>query len=244
PACKVSQGSSPAVSRAGKFCEQFCLEEREDPQNQCHSVNTKRSSVMAMILFPCSLCLLVFAFVRASASADIEWATDSLPDGATVKACIGETVEFQWAFSMQPDDTMSIVIVEWFQIKDGVERFLAASTSGQFLLSSGHFFRSSATGLNLVFLPNAGLRVSNHTWQDFGRYLVKVHVAMDGALLLSGSRSAVLSPPDAPVLVTDRLVAKLLPRPTLNVTSGEIQLQLSCGEFANVGSRPVSIVWR
>ncbi|KAK7473814.1 hypothetical protein BaRGS_00034921, partial [Batillaria attramentaria] len=168
------------------------------------------------------------------ASADIEWTTDSLPDGATVKACIGETAEFPWAISLQPDDT--VVKVEWFTIKDGVEQVLAIS-------SGGHFFKSSAAGLKLVFLPNAGLRVSNHTWRDFGQYRVTVHVARNGALL-SSSRAAVLSPPDAPVLATERLVAKLLPHPKPDVATGELQLQLSCGRFANVGSRPVPIVWR
>nr|KAG5712538.1 hypothetical protein BaRGS_011512 [Batillaria attramentaria] len=49
------------------------------------------------------------------AFADIEWTSDSLADGATVKACIGETAELQWAFSLQPDDT--VVKVEWFTIK-------------------------------------------------------------------------------------------------------------------------------
>nr|KAG5712541.1 hypothetical protein BaRGS_011515 [Batillaria attramentaria] len=93
------------------------------------------------------------------ASADIEWTSDSLPDGATVKACIGETAELQWAFSLQPDDT--VVNVEWFTIKEKDDQsvyFTAYVTTGQHIpASAGQVIRFAQV------VENTGNAYNPHT---------------------------------------------------------------------------------
>nr|KAG5713849.1 hypothetical protein BaRGS_024476 [Batillaria attramentaria] len=108
--------------------------------------------------------------------------------------------------------------------------------------SGGHFFRSSETGLKLSFLPNAGIEVSNFTWDDFGMYRVKVKVEQNG-VLISSSRTAVLSPPDVPMLAGGNLVGRVNPKPARDVTTGSLHVQLQCGTFVSTGSRLVTVEW-
>nr|KAG5713850.1 hypothetical protein BaRGS_024477 [Batillaria attramentaria] len=163
----------------------------------------------------------------------LEWTEESMPEGATVKACLGEKVSFQWTFTTADDET--VVNTEWYQISGAGEAILA-------IHSGGHFFRSSETGLKLSFLPNAGIEVSNFTWNDYGLYRVKVKVEQNG-VLISISRTVVLSLPDVPVLARGRLETLILPKPVRDVTKGDLHVQLQCGTFVSKGSKPVSVVW-
>ncbi|KAK7507752.1 hypothetical protein BaRGS_00000717 [Batillaria attramentaria] len=156
-----------------------------------------------------------------------------MPEGATVEACLGEKVSFQWTFTTADDET--VVNTEWYQISGAGEAILA-------IHSGGHFFRSSETGLKLSFLPNAGIEVSNFTWDDFGLYRVKAKVEQNG-VLISISRTVVLSLPDVPVLARGRLETLILPKPVRDVTKGDLHVQLQCGTFVSKGSKPVSVVW-
>ncbi|KAK7482272.1 hypothetical protein BaRGS_00026515 [Batillaria attramentaria] len=169
-----------------------------------------------------------------AATAGLEWIPSSVDDGATFEACLGETVTFPWQFTTSDNET--VVNVEWHKKSDGVETILAT-------YNGGHFFASSATNLKLSFLANAGLRVSNFSWSDYGTYRVTVNLKQNGALV-STSRAAVLSPPDAPILAAGRLVAHVEPRPVMDNTTGQTHLQLSCGDFLNLGGRPVSVLWK
>ncbi|KAK7482273.1 hypothetical protein BaRGS_00026516, partial [Batillaria attramentaria] len=178
--------------------------------------------------------LLAIVGMFLTVSSGLEWTEKSLVDGATKEACLSDTVSFPWHFTLAEDET--IVNLEWHKKSDGVETTLA-------MYNGQVFFKSPLTDLKLSLLPNAGLQVSNFTWTDFGTYRVTVNTQQNG-VFKSNSRAAVLSPPDAPVLAGGRLVAQMVPRPITDNTTGELHVQLVCGNFVYLGTRKPLVVWK
>lgn len=180
------------------------------------------------------MCIATFiAVVWFQACTGLEWTKHSLSGGATVTACVDEAVSLNWAFTTTATET--VVNILWHTISEEGETILATYTDG-------HFFKSSATGLKVKFLPDAGLLLSNLTWSDFGTFRVTVKVE-DNGVLKSRSRSVVLAPPDAPVLAEGRLVAEIVPYPVQSPSTRSLHVQLQCGIFLKMGNRPVSVMW-
>nr|KAG5703780.1 hypothetical protein BaRGS_009578 [Batillaria attramentaria] len=163
-------------------------------------------------------------------SSCFQWTTSSPADGAVIQACIREKVSFPWEFSTSADEILDNV--QWHK-RTGNEDTLIAMYAADIFLPIAP----------VEFLPNAGITISNHTFEDFGTFSVKV-IYRQQETLFSVSRSAVLELPDAPVINGNRLMAHVQREPVTNVTTGEKHVQLTCGKFLGLGSRPVSVVWR
>ncbi|KAK7474935.1 hypothetical protein BaRGS_00033822, partial [Batillaria attramentaria] len=176
----------------------------------------------------------VIAGSYRSASLAFEWTASSPDDGEAITACIGDKVTFPWQYTVGEDEL--VVNTEWHQITDE-EPVLAAHTSGYFL-------KSPHLKMNVQFLPNAGIQISNYTWADFATYRVTVKYTQNN-VLKTASRSVVLALPDAPVVAGDRLVAHLQPEPVIDKDTGNRHVQLTCGQFMSIRNlRPESVAWR
>ncbi|KAK7474920.1 hypothetical protein BaRGS_00033807, partial [Batillaria attramentaria] len=186
---------------------------------------------MAIPLF---LLVFVGSAVLFQPSLGFEWKSSSPDDGADITACIGENVTFPWEYTVGEDEV--VLSTEWHKITDK-ETFLAAHTSGAFL-------KSPHLKMNVQFLPDAGIQISNYTWADFATYRVTVKYTLKN-VLNSASRSVILAMPDVPVIAGDRLVAHVQPEPVLDRDTGVRHVQLTCGQFLSLGSMgPESVVWR
>lgn len=180
------------------------------------------------------MCIAYFlVVVWFQACTGLEWTEDSLSEGANVTACVDEEVSLKWAFTTTTTET--VVNILWHKISEEGKTILATYTDG-------YLFKTSATGLQLKFLPGAGLLVSNLTWSDFGTFRVTVK-AEDSGVFKSRARTVVLAPPDAPILDEGRLVAEIVPHPVQNPSTRSLHVQLQCGTFRKMGQRSVSVMW-
>nr|KAG5690256.1 hypothetical protein BaRGS_026708 [Batillaria attramentaria] len=164
--------------------------------------------------------------------AGFQWTGTS--NGTTIQSCMGESVSLAFSYTLEQNE--EIDRIEWRQVRDGVERPIAA-------LLSGHFFVASTTYKRFSFLPSAGIQISGVNSTDFGSYQVRVTYFRDGAPQ-HDTQTASLTLPDAPVLQDGRLVAHVLPKPVFDPVTGESHVQLSCGTFLSRGSNPVSVTWK
>ncbi|KAK7467835.1 hypothetical protein BaRGS_00036941, partial [Batillaria attramentaria] len=166
-------------------------------------------------------------------SLGFKWTASSPDDNATITACIGDKVTFPWEYTVDGDEV--VLTTAWHQITDE-EKALATHTSGD-------FFLSSTVEMDIRFLTNAGIEISNYTYVDFATYRVTVKYLLHGDLY-SQSRSVVLALPDVPVVAGDRLVAHVQPEPVLDTDTGDRHVQLTCGLFMSIGRMgPESVVW-
>nr|KAG5689077.1 hypothetical protein BaRGS_010611 [Batillaria attramentaria] len=167
-----------------------------------------------------------------SVIAGFQWTGTS--NGTSIQSCMGESASLAFSYTLEQNE--EIDRIEWRQVRDGVERPIAA-------LLSGHFFVASTTYKRFSFLPSAGIQISGVNSTDFGSYQVRVTYFRDGAPQQE-TQTASLTLPDAPVLQDGRLVAHVLPKPVFDPVTGESHVQLSCGAFLSRGSNPVSVTWK
>ncbi|KAK7497790.1 hypothetical protein BaRGS_00010924, partial [Batillaria attramentaria] len=97
------------------------------------------------------------------------------------------------------------------------------------LVHQNFFTPSSVQESKVTYIPGAGIEIPRVNWTDFGTYTVKSFVYV--------------SYTDSPVLADGRLVANVRPEPILDSTTGRLHVQLTCGHFLTVGSRPVAVAW-
>nr|KAG5695363.1 hypothetical protein BaRGS_033576 [Batillaria attramentaria] len=155
----------------------------------------------------------------ADYSGTAEWTSSSLPDGSRVETCVGETASFRWEYTASGDET--VTHIEYYKITQDGKRMLATYVAG-------HLLKFPSVPITVGFLPNAGVEIGNFTWDDFTVYHITINYRRG----------------DTPVLAANRLVASIQPEPVTDVTTGQRHVQLSCGQFLNLGGRQISVIWR
>ncbi|KAK7492703.1 hypothetical protein BaRGS_00016008 [Batillaria attramentaria] len=182
----------------------------------------------------CLTIIATVALMQFQLSTCFEWSPSSPAEGTIIQACLVEKVSFPWAFSTAASET--VINIEWHKVTETTDKMIATETGG-------FFFKTPVVPMTVGFLPDAGITLSNFTLNDLGTYRVTVNFKRSGSFF-SQSRSAVLALPDAPIISGDRLVAHVQAEPVTDVITGERHIDLTCGTFLELGSRPVSVDWR
>lgn len=178
--------------------------------------------------------LIFAAALYSKVTHGFEWEASSPLNGATIKACTRDRISFSWKFSVAVEER--VMYAEWHKKTDGIYQILATHVAG-------FFMKLPTANFSIDFLPNAGIQMSNFTREDYGNYRVSVIYKVNGTLY-SESSSVVLELPDTPVLENNRLSAQIKPEPVTDVSTRERHVQLTCGTFLTLGSRPLIVEWR
>ncbi|PVD18520.1 hypothetical protein C0Q70_21069 [Pomacea canaliculata] len=136
-----------------------------------------------------------------------------LQDGAGVYACVDDTVTMSWRYAVQEGEVVDDV--KWYFDPGNNNRTAIAA-----IVENRFFHLSSSNSKRLHHVPEAGLTLTSVTGRDNGQYSVAALVDHSKALKAQQER----------LTVHDN-------------KTGQLHVQLSCGDYIFTGHPPVSVEW-
>ncbi|PVD18514.1 hypothetical protein C0Q70_21063 [Pomacea canaliculata] len=161
-----------------------------------------------------------------------EWISD-LQDGAGVYACVDDTVTMRWRYAVQEGEVVEDV--KWYFDPGNNNRTAIAA-----IVENRFFHLSSSNSKRLHHVPEAGLTLTSVTGRDNGQYSVAVTV-QNSSCFTTHTRTVSL-------VVAEGKNFKALKAQQERLTvhdnkTGQLHVQLSCGNYIITGHPPVSVEW-
>ncbi|KAK7474180.1 hypothetical protein BaRGS_00034588, partial [Batillaria attramentaria] len=131
-------------------------------------------------------CFLV-GFCGVPGSEGLQWESSNtgLSHGATVTACVGQTVLLNWTYVLDAGEHIEDIQWElWTEGEIALCCFIrwGHSDEMQAILVEGSVLPVPGASKQLQFVSNAGIRLVNVTSQDAGTYSVRMNVNLHGSI--------------------------------------------------------------
>ncbi|XP_070179014.1 uncharacterized protein [Littorina saxatilis] len=158
-------------------------------------------------------------------------------DKAKITACPGGRASFPWSIVTGRGETI-LGRDWWFQAPGKNKGTQIAAYVNK------HFFATDNIYSHVGFLPNAGLSLHGARPQDSGDYSVRVELKQADSHLVSVWRTVTLSVTDRPPATQDGALHVTLSDAVRDDVTKNWTLSLHCGQFVDLGSPPVDVVWK
>ncbi|XP_025081174.1 uncharacterized protein LOC112556408 isoform X1 [Pomacea canaliculata] len=179
--------------------------------------------------------LVLVLVIGAQESVAFNW-TSALQNGSLINDCTGNTVTFNWTFTINSDE--HVLNEEWYFKQKGKadNNLIATKVAGNFLTVGGE-------PQPQVTQDETGIHLLNVTSADSGVYSVHLNVIGPSGQTVMGYQEVELDVAEGPQTSSGYLNVSLIPEPVLLKESGQYHARLVCGNFTTMGNPPVSLEW-
>ncbi|XP_025079203.1 uncharacterized protein LOC112555164 isoform X2 [Pomacea canaliculata] len=164
-----------------------------------------------------------------------EWISD-LQDGADIYACVDDTVTMSWRYAVQEGEVVEDV--KWYFDPGNNSRTAIAA-----VVENLFFPLSSSYSNRLYYAPEEGITLTLVTGRDSGQYSVAVTV-LNSSYFATHMRTVSLVVAEEVLVDHSKALKAQQERLTVHDNkTGQLHVQLSCGDYIFTGHPPVSVEW-
>ncbi|KAL8588835.1 hypothetical protein ACOMHN_011551 [Nucella lapillus] len=165
----------------------------------------------------------------------LRWSEELRVDSGTIQVCSGQSIQLFWNYTLEKGERVKGIV--WGCQPEGEKEDVLAT------FVDDHFVPTSSFSGRLAHLHDGGIELSCATILESGNYSIAVRTKDRDNYLTVHRKTVSVKVVDTPKTQSGEIQVTREAEAMRDVISGEWHVQLSCGNFSDLGHPPVQVIW-